>query len=78
MISRLNDILFQFSFYFKSFKRLIISFKRYNRSFKRDICRFDYHSNFLVSISALIHNWKGNVPSGIPYFWGNLHELNHA
>ena len=56
-----------------SFKRLIISFKRYDKSFKRDVCCFDCHSNCLVSISALINDWKGNIPSRVPL----LHYLSH-
>ena len=67
MISRLTTyFLFQSSFYFILFKRLIISFKQYDKSFKRDICRFECQINFLVSISVLINNWKGNVPFGVP------------
>ena len=29
--------------------------KRYNKLFIRDICCFDFHSNFLVSISVLLN-----------------------
>ena len=50
-----------------SFKRLSILIKRYNKSFKRDIFPFDLHSNFLVSMSILVKDRKGNVPSWLPY-----------
>ena len=45
VIYRLNDII-------------NLSFERYNKSFKRDMCCFDFHSHFLVSISLLIHIGK--------------------
>ena len=68
MITRLDGIfIVSISILVYIVKRLIISSRRYNMSIKRDICRFDCHSNFLVSIAVPIDNWNGNVPSGAPY-----------
>ena len=32
------------------------------------MCRFDYCSSFLVSVSILILSRNGNVPSGVLYY----------